>query len=104
MSLPSQSWVIVATSTADWTCKRPHGVLPDPAHPCVDLFATETGALLACTGIAANDSVLVINYAQAAFGADIEEHPVYDRARQQSGIRGSSGSSSPPPARPPGPC
>jgi hypothetical protein len=78
MSLPSQSWVIVATSTADWTCKRPHGVPRDLAHPCVDLFAAETASLLACTGIAADDSELLIDYAQADFGADIEERPVYD--------------------------
>lgn len=79
MSLPSQSWVIVATSTADWTCKHLHGVLPDPAHPCIDRSAAETAALLACTGIAADDIELVIDYAQADFGADIEERLFYVR-------------------------
>jgi hypothetical protein len=34
--------------------------------------------LLACTGIAADDSELLIDYAQADFGAGIEERLVYD--------------------------
>ena len=48
------SWCLPA---ADLFARRAGQPLPDPAQPCVDLFAAETAALLAYTDLLAGDLI-----------------------------------------------
>jgi len=48
------SWCL---PSADLFARQDGAALPDPARPCVDLFAAETAALLACTDLLAGDLI-----------------------------------------------
>jgi hypothetical protein len=48
------SWCLPA---GDLFARKDGAALPDPARPCVDLFAAETAALLACTDLLAGDLI-----------------------------------------------
>ena len=48
------SWCLPAH---DLFARQDGAALPDPARPCVDLFAAETAALLACTDLLAGDLI-----------------------------------------------
>jgi hypothetical protein len=51
------SWCVPAH---DLSARQDGAALPDPARPCVDLFAAETAGLLACTDLLAGDLIQAI--------------------------------------------